>query len=57
MNAYGRSLVFGHPHGPTRLWSIAELIETLRLRGGGIDLFTGCAAGGTGAAMALEVTY
>ena len=56
MNAYGCSLVFGHPQGPTGLRSIAELIETLRLRGGGIGLFTGCAAGDTGAALVLEVT-
>ncbi len=56
MNAYGCSLVFGHPQGPTGLRSIAELIETLRLRGGGLGLFTGCAAGDTGAALVLEVT-
>jgi acetyl-CoA acetyltransferase family protein len=56
MNAYGCSLVFGHPQGPTGLRSIAELIETLRLRGGGLGLFTGCAAGDTGAAIVLEVT-
>jgi acetyl-CoA acetyltransferase len=56
MNAYGCSLVFGHPQGPTGLRSIAELVETLRLRGGGIGLFTGCAAGDTGAAVVLEVT-
>jgi len=56
MNAYGCSLVFGHPQGPTGLRSIAELIETLRLRGGGIGLFTGCAAGDTGAAVVVEVT-
>jgi acetyl-CoA acetyltransferase len=56
MNAFGCSLVFGHPQGPTGLRSIAELIETLRLRGGGLGLFTGCAAGGTGAALVLEVT-
>ena len=56
MNAFGCSLVFGHPQGPTGLRSIAELIETLRLRGGGIGLFTGCAAGDTGAALVLEVT-
>jgi acetyl-CoA acetyltransferase len=55
MNAYGCSLVFGHPQGPTGLRSIAELIETLRLRGGGVGLFTGCAAGDTGAAVVLEV--
>ena len=56
MNAFGCSLVFGHPQGPTGLRSIAELIETLRLRGGGVGLFTGCAAGDTGAALVLEVT-
>lgn len=56
MNAYGCSLVFGHPQGPTGLRSIAELIETLRLRGGGVGLFTGCAAGDTGAAIVVEVT-
>ncbi len=56
MNAYGCSLVFGHPQGPTGLRSIAELIETLRLRGGGVGLFTGCAAGDTGAALVVEVT-
>ncbi len=56
MNVYGCSLVFGHPQGPTGLRSIAELIETLRLRGGGLGLFTGCAAGDTGAAMVVEVT-
>jgi acetyl-CoA C-acetyltransferase len=56
MNTHGCSLVFGHPQGPTGLRSIAELIETLRLRGGGIGLFTGCAAGDTGAALVLEVT-
>ena len=56
MNIYGCSLIFGHPQGPTGLRSIAELVETLRERGGGIGLFTGCAAGDTGAALLLEVT-
>ena len=56
MNTYGCSLIFGHPQAPTGLRSIAELIETLRLRGGGLGLFTGCAAGDTGAALVLEVT-
>ncbi len=56
MNVYGCSLIFGHPQGPTGLRSIAELVETLRERGGGIGLFTGCAAGDTGAALVLEVT-
>ncbi len=56
MNIYGCSLIFGHPQGPTGLRSIAELVETLRERGGGIGLFTGCAAGDTGGALLLEVT-
>jgi acetyl-CoA C-acetyltransferase len=55
MNAYGCSLIFGHPQAPTGLRSIAELIEELRLRGGGIGLFTGCAAGDTAAAVLLRV--
>ena len=55
MNGYGCSLIFGHPQGPTGLRSIAELVEELRLRGGGIGLFTGCAAGDTGAAAVLRV--
>ncbi len=55
MNVRGCSLVFGHPQGPTGLRSIAELVETLRDRGGGRGLFTGCAAGDTGAALVIEV--
>jgi acetyl-CoA acetyltransferase len=56
MNSYGSSLIFGHPQAPTGLRSIAELIEELRMRGGGVGLFTGCAAGDTGGAVVLEVT-
>jgi acetyl-CoA C-acetyltransferase len=33
-----------------------ELVATLRLRGGGIGLFTGCAAGDTGVALVLEAS-
>lgn len=55
MNLFGSSLVFGHPQGPTGARLVAELIETLRLRGGGIGLFTGCAAGDTGAALVIRV--
>ena len=55
MNAYGCSLVYGHPQGPTGARLIAELVETLRLRGGGTGLFTGCAAGDTGAAIVVRV--
>lgn len=55
MNAYGCSLVYGHPQGPTGLRGITELVHTLALRGGGIGLFTGCAAGDTGAALVIRV--
>jgi acetyl-CoA acetyltransferase family protein len=55
MNDYGSSLVFGHPQGPTGARLIAELVEQLRLRGGGTGLFTGCAAGDTGAALVVRV--
>jgi acetyl-CoA acetyltransferase family protein len=55
MNLYGSSLVFGHPQAPTGARLVAELIETLRLRGGGVGLFTGCAAGDTGAALVVRV--
>jgi acetyl-CoA C-acetyltransferase len=55
MNQYGCSLVWGHPQGPTGARAIAELIEALRLRGGGVGLFTGCAAGDSAAALLLRV--
>lgn len=55
MNTHGCSLIFGHPQGPTGLRSIADLIEQLRLRGGGVGLFTGCAAGDSAAAVVVRV--
>jgi acetyl-CoA acetyltransferase len=55
MNNYGSSLIFGHPQGPTGARLIAEMIEELKLRGGGIGLFTGCAAGDSGAALVVRV--
>jgi acetyl-CoA acetyltransferase len=55
MNPYGCSLVYGHPQAPTGLRLIVELIEALRLRGGGVGLFTGCAAGDTGASVVVRV--
>lgn len=55
INAYGSSLVYGHPQAPTGARALVELIETLRLRGGGRGLFTGCAAGDTAAAIVIEV--
>lgn len=54
MNAHGCSLAYGHPGAPTGLRSIAELITELRLRGGGIGLFTGSAVDGTAAAVVLR---
>jgi len=55
MNNYGCSLIFGHPQGPTGLRLVIELIEELKLRGGGNGLFTGCAAGDTAMAVVLSV--
>jgi len=55
MNNYGSSLIFGHPQGPTGARLITEMIEELRMRGGGTGLFTGCAAGDSGAALIVRV--
>jgi acetyl-CoA acetyltransferase len=55
MNQYGSSLVYGHPQAPTGARALAELLETLALRGGGTGLFTGCAAGDTGAALVVRL--
>lgn len=54
-NNYGSSLVFGHPQGPTGMRLIIELIEELALLEGGYGLFTGCAAGDTGASIVVRV--
>jgi acetyl-CoA acetyltransferase len=54
-NNYGSSLIFGHPQGPTGMRLVIELIEELVLGGGGYGLFTGCAAGDTGAALVVRV--
>ncbi len=56
MNNYGCSLVWGHPQGPTGMRSVIELIEELALRGGGVGLFGGCAAGDSGMALLLRVS-
>lgn len=56
MNELGCSLIYGHPQGPTGLRLISELLETLRRRGGGAGLFTGCAAGDTAMAVVVRVT-
>ena len=55
MNVHGSSLVYGHPHAPTGARLVVELIHTLVERGGGVGLFTGCAAGDTGAALVVRV--
>ena len=55
VNPFGCSLVYGHPQGPTGARGIVELMHALVRRGGGIGLFTGCAAGDTGAAVLLEI--
>ena len=56
INPYGCSLIYGHPQGPTGARGIVELIHALIERGGGRGMFTGCAAGDSGAALVLEVT-
>ncbi len=55
MNPLGCSLIYGHPQAPTGLRAIAELAQALALQGGGLGLFTGCAAGDMGAAVVVEV--
>jgi acetyl-CoA C-acetyltransferase len=55
MNEHGCSLIWGHPQAPTGLRAVAELVETLRMRGGGIGLFSGCAAGDTAGAIVVRV--
>ena len=56
MNNYGCSLIWGHPQGPTGLRAVVELIEELALRGGGLGLFQGCAAGDSSMALVIEVS-
>lgn len=56
MNNYGCSLIFGHPQGPTGVRLIIEMIEELAIRGGGIGLFHGCAAGDSAMATVIEVS-
>ena len=53
-NNFGSSLIFGHPQAPTAGRLIIEGIEELADKGGGYMLFTGCAAGDTGAALVLK---
>ena len=55
INQYGCSLVWGHPQGPTGLRSLIELIEQMVLQGGGLGLFTGCAAGDSAMSVIIKV--
>lgn len=55
INQFGCSLVWGHPQGPTGLRSLIELIEQMVLQGGGIGLFTGCAAGDSAMSLIIKV--
>lgn len=55
INHYGSPLVYGHPQGPTGMRLVIELIEELVGAGGGLGLFTGCAAGDTAMALVLRV--
>jgi len=55
MNPFGSPLIYGHPQGPTGLRVVIETIEALALAGGGLGLFTGCAAGDTAMALVLRV--
>ncbi len=54
-NNFGSSMIFGHPQAPTAGRLIIEGIEELADKGGGYMLFTGCAAGDTGAALVLKM--
>ena len=55
MNRYGSPLIFGHPQGPTGMRAVIEMIEELVLAGGGLGLFSGCAAGDTAMGLVLKV--
>jgi len=53
---YGSSIIYGHPQAPTGGRLVMELIEEVVMLGGGYGLFTGCAAGDTGAALVVKVS-
>jgi acetyl-CoA acetyltransferase len=55
MNNYGCSLIYGHPQAPTAGRIIAEMLEEMVILGGGYCLWTGCAAGDTGASLIFKV--
>ncbi|MBN2041190.1 MAG: thiolase family protein [Spirochaetes bacterium] len=55
MNNYGSSMIYGHPQAPTGGRIIAEMLEETVMLGGGYCLWTGCAAGDTGASLIFKV--
>jgi acetyl-CoA acetyltransferase len=55
VNPFGSSLVYGHPQAATGARGLVELMHALVRRGGGTGLFTGCAAGDSGAAVVVTV--
>jgi acetyl-CoA acetyltransferase len=55
MNNFGCSLIYGHPQAATAGRIIAEMLEEMVDLGGGYCLWTGCAAGDTGASMIFKV--
>jgi acetyl-CoA acetyltransferase len=55
INRFGSPLIYGHPQAPTGMRAVIELIEELAMAGGGVGLFSGCAAGDTAMAMVLKV--
>jgi len=55
-NNYGSPIIYGHPQGPTAGRCIIELVEEMVMLGGGYGLFSGCAAGDTGAALVVKVS-
>jgi acetyl-CoA acetyltransferase len=55
MNNYGCSMIYGHPQGPTATRLIIEGIEETAMQGGGYFLWTGCAAGDSGASLILKI--
>lgn len=55
MNNFGCSLIYGHPQAPTAGRIIAEMLEEMVDLGGGYCLWTGCAAGDTGASMVFKI--
>jgi len=54
-NVHGGSIAVGHPSAATGARIVTTVLHELRRRGGGLGLATGCAAGGLGAALVLEV--